>query len=124
MDNEIKIFDDVGMADLYRNIYNRSETKKTQLDTVMSDIQKHITDKNDALMFLPQIKEFMVAGIKNDENLLKLAAVIQKTNILKAGSENGELLSEEDKEQLRKSVESTMAELEQAVNVPVNTFKS
>jgi uncharacterized protein YeeX (DUF496 family) len=123
MDNDKIIFDDKSMNDLYREVYNRSATKKNQLDTVLSDIQKHISDKNDAILMLPRIKDFFDVGVKNDENLLKLIAVIQKMETLKDGAVNGELLSEEEKEQLRNSIESSVTDLRSSINVPVENFK-
>lgn len=123
MDNDKIIFDDKSMTNLYKEVYDRSATKKVQLDTVLSDIQKHISDKNDAVMFLPRIKDLFDVGVKNDENLLKLIAVIQKMETLKEGAANGELLSEEEKEQLRNSIESSVTDLRSSINVPVENFK-
>ena len=123
MDNDKIIFDDKSMNDLYREVYNRSATKKNQLDTVLSDIQKHISDKNDAILMLPRIKDFFDVGVKNDDNFLKMIAVIQKMETLKEGAVNGELLSEEEKEQLRNSIESSVTDLRSSINVPVENFK-
>jgi uncharacterized protein YeeX (DUF496 family) len=123
MDNDKIIFDDKSMTDLYREMYNRSENKKTQINTILSDIQKHITDKNDAILMLPRINDFMIVGVKNDDNFLKMIAVIQKMETLKDGAVNGELLSEEEKEQLRNSIESSVTDLKSSINVPVENFK-
>jgi uncharacterized protein YeeX (DUF496 family) len=123
MDNDKIIFDDKSMTDLYREMYNRSENKKTQINTILSDIQKHITDKNDAILMLPRINDFMIVGVKNDDNFLKMIAVIQKMETLKEGAVNGELLSEEEKEQLRNSIESSVTDLKSSINVPVENFK-
>jgi uncharacterized protein YeeX (DUF496 family) len=123
MDNDKIIFDDKSMTDLYREMYNRSENKKTQINTILSDIQKHITDKNDAILMLPRINDFMIVGVKNDDNFLKMIAVIQKMETLKDGAVNGELLSEEEKEQLRNSIESSVTDLRSSINVPVENFK-
>jgi hypothetical protein len=123
MDNDKIIFDDKSMTDLYREMYNRSENKKTQINTILSDIQKHITDKNDAILMLPRINDFMLVGVKNDDNFLKMIAVIQKMETLKDGAANGELLSEEEKEQLRNSIESSVTDLKSSINVPVENFK-
>ena len=123
MDNDKIIFDDKSMTDLYREMYNRSENKKTQINTILSDIQKHITDKNDAILMLPRINDFMIVGVKNDDNFLKMIAVIQKMETLKDGAANGELLSEEEKEQLRNSIESSVTDLKSSINVPVENFK-
>lgn len=123
MDNDKIIFDDKSMTDLYREMYNRSENKKTQINTILSDIQKHITDKNDAILMLPRINDFMIVGVKNDDNFLKMIAVIQKMETLKEGAVNGELLSEEEKEQLRNSIESSVTDLRSSINVPVENFK-
>jgi hypothetical protein len=65
----------------------------------------------------------MLVGVKNDDNFLKMIAVIQKMETLKDGAANGELLSEEEKEQLRNSIESSVTDLKSSINVPVENFK-
>jgi len=123
MSDDIKIFDNISMTDLYREAYNRSYDRKNQLATILLDIQKHIQDKNDAITMLPRIKEFMDVGVKNDETLIKLISIIQKMETLKSDGSDGEILSEEEKEQLRNSIDSTISDLTKSVIMPIEKFK-
>ena len=109
MDKDITLFDAYKMSDLLREIKERSENKKNQLDILYTDIRKHITDKNDAIMFLPRIKEFMDVGVKNDEQLVKLAAVVQKFITLDEIDKSAGGLSEEEKQQLLASLSNDMS---------------
>ena len=121
MENDVNIFDTMKMTDLFREIYQRSLDKKTQLDGILSDMQKHITDKNDAIMFLPRIKELLDVGVKNDDQLVKLAALCQKLISINTVGDNGEMLSEEDKEQLLKNISNTVNEMKSELSIPFAT---
>ena len=113
------IFDNYQLSDLFKEIKQRSDDKKTQLDMLFGDIKGHIKDKNDAIMFLPRIKEFMDVGVKNDEQLIKLAAVAQKLISLKNIENGDELLSEAEKQQLLSSISNDMSNIKIEVSKPV-----
>jgi hypothetical protein len=94
---------------LCKEILDRSENKKNQLDILFSDVRGHIKNINDAQIFLPRIKELLDTGIKNDEQLIKLAAVLQRlqsTQLESSGGMDGTGLSDEEKEQLMQTVAS------------------
>ena len=99
---DFEIFDGTTFRDLCKEVVTRSESKKNQLDVLISDVRTLIKNGNDALVFLPRIKEFLDVGVKNDEQIIKLVAVVQRlqsTQLEVTGGENGGL-SEEEKEQL------------------------
>jgi hypothetical protein len=101
--------------DLCKDVVERSQSKKDQLDTLFSDIRGHIKNINDAQIFLPRIKELLDTGIKNDEQLIKLAAVLQRlqsTQLEASGGESGGL-SDDEKTQL----------IEQAAKARINEIK-
>lgn len=92
--------------DLCKEVMDRSQSKKDQLDMLFSDIRGHIKNVNDAAVFMPRLKELLEVGIKNDDELVKLVAILQKlqsTQLEASGGEDG-MLSEEEKQQLLQSV--------------------
>lgn len=96
------------------DIISRSDAKKYQIDTLYSDLRQHIKDQASALNIVPQLKTLLETGIKNDEQLVKLAAIFQRlqsTQIEVTGGD-GTGLSEEDKAQLLREVDVVKKEIE------------
>jgi len=65
-------------SDLCKDIVKNSENNRDQLDILISDLRSLIKTANDALMIVPLIKDYLDVQVKNDEQLVKLAAVIQR----------------------------------------------
>ncbi len=100
---DFEVCDGKSFKDLCKEVVTRSQSKKDQLDTLISDIRSLIKEPNDVQAFMPRIKELLEVGVKNDEQLIKLCAVIQRieaAQIEASGGENAGLLSDADKEQL------------------------
>jgi hypothetical protein len=111
---DFEICENKTFRELCKDIIHRSEAKKIQIDMILNDVRTQIKDQNSALMFVPQLKALLDTGVKNDEQLIKLAAVFQRlqsTQIEASGGE-GSGLSEEDKEQLLREVEIVKKEIE------------
>lgn len=105
--------------DLCQDILDRSEAKKNQIDILYSDIRSHIKDAASALNFVPQLKGLIETGVKNDEQLIKLAAIVQRlqsTQIEATGGE-GMGLSEEEKEQLMREINDIQKEVNSSLNI-------
>ncbi len=99
---DFDVYDGKTFCDLCKDVVDRSESKKNQIDTLVTDIRGMIKGVNEAQIFLPKIREFLEVGVKNDEQIIKLAAVIQRlqsTQLEASGGENGGL-SDEEKDQL------------------------
>jgi hypothetical protein len=120
MDNfDMEIYEGKTFRDLCRDILTRADAKKNQMDMLYSDMRAHIKDASSALNFVPQLKGLIETGIKNDEQLVKLAAILQRlqsTQIEVTGGE-GVGLSEEDKAQLFREVDNIKKEVELPVNI-------
>jgi hypothetical protein len=110
MDNDIEIFKGKNFSDLCKDIVKNSEEKKNQIDILITDLRDMIKTVNDATMIVPLLKEYFDVGVRNDEQLIKLAAIIQRVMGGKGGSE-GEggsmLLTEEERKQIMATVEET-----------------
>ena len=98
-------------GDLCKDIVKNSEEKKTQLDILVTDVRDMVKTLADAVTYVPMLKEYLEVGIRNDEQLIKLAAVIQRLMSGKAGGD-GEggptMLTEEEKKQLMAAIEETV----------------
>ena len=67
-----------------------------------------------AIQLIPMIKEYLEINVKNDEQLVKLATVVQRLIAAegKGGSESEFGLSEKEKEQLLTSIDDVVVDLQ------------
>ena len=105
MEKDFKIFGDKNFSDFSEEIYKNTKEKKTQIDLLIQEVHGYIQGIEDIAVVGPIIKELMEAGIKNDDNLVKLATIYQRI-MSKAPVDGGDvtLLSEEEKEELMASL--------------------
>ena len=102
MDNlESNIFGDKKFKDLFEEIYNNQKKKEKQISALIEELKPLIGDIGDATLVVPLIKEYLEIGVKNDEQLIKMATIIQRclTTDNASGGE-GFLISDEEKAQL------------------------
>ena len=113
MENDIKIFGDKNFSDLSQEIYENNKLKKTQIDLLIQEVHGYIQGIEDIAIVGPIIKELMDVGIKNDDNLVKLATLYQRI-MSKQPIDDSDigLLSEEEKEQLMASLEDVAEDLQ------------
>lgn len=85
-----KIFKDKTLSDLFGEIYDNSRKKDRQIGALVGELQGLIEGIDDATLVVPMIKEYLEIGVKNDEHLIKMAAIIQRLET--SGSGNAEEL--------------------------------
>ena len=104
-DMDFEVYAGKTFKDLCREVVERSENKKIQVDTLIGDLRTLIKGPNDVGQFMPRIKELLEVGVKNDEQLIKLAAVVQRiaSSQIEATGGEGAGLTEAEKEQLVKN---------------------
>ena len=113
MEKDFNIFDGKNFSDLSKEIYDNSKLKKTQLDLLIQEVHGYIQGIEDIALVGPIIKELFDASIKNDDNLLKLATVIQRIMNKQADTvDNTSLLSEDEKEELMNALEDMSGDLQ------------
>ena len=99
------VFGNKKFSDILEEIYNNQKKKETQVTALISELKPLINEIGDATLIVPLIKEYMEIGVKNDEQLIKMATIVQRA--LNAGQkEDGSFgISDEEKQQLLEAME-------------------
>jgi hypothetical protein len=107
-----ELFGNKKFSDLLKDIYDNQKKKERQLNLLIADLKPLITNISDAGMLVPSIKDLMEVSVKNDEHLVKLAAVIQRATSNKQ-EETSSFLTDEEKEALLKGIQEIQEEHEE-----------
>ena len=99
------IFDDKSFSDLLKEIHKNQSKKSKQLASLIAELRPLITSLGDATVVVPLIKEYMEISVKNDDQLIKMAAIVQRLSTGATSSGAGGLLTEEEMEQLQSVAE-------------------
>ena len=107
MANDYEIFKGKSLSNLFKDIYDNTTRNKEQLEVLMKEVVGFIKDGDTAVQIIPMLKEYLEINVKNDEQLVKIAAIVQRliATESKGGSEEEFGLSESEKEQLMAAVE-------------------
>ena len=111
---DFEIFEGKTLSDVFKDIYDNSKRNKEQLEVLMKEVVGFIKDGDTAVQIIPMLKEYLEINVKNDEQLVKLATIVQRlAQASKQGDSEGEFgLTEKEKEQLMQNIENTVNELQ------------
>ena len=104
------IFDDKTFSDLLKEIHVNQKKKGKQIGQLIAELRPLIQNLGDATVVVPLIKEYMEISVKNDDHLLKMAAIVQRLSTGNATSGGGDILTEEEMNQLQDIIEKTEKE--------------
>lgn len=99
------LFGNKKFSDLLKDIYDNQKKKDRSITLLIADLKPLIQSTNDAAVLVPIIKDYMEISVKNDEQLVKLAAVVQRI-ITNKGEEGSTFLTDEEKEELLKNIQA------------------
>jgi hypothetical protein len=97
---ESNIFGKKKFSDLLKEIYDNQKKKEAQISALIGELKPLINDIGDATLIVPLIKEYMELGIKNDEQLVKMATIVQRALASNKTEEEGFGMTPEEKTQL------------------------
>lgn len=101
MDKDTELFKGKTFADIMSDVYNNSKKKDRQLKLLIAQLEPLVKNLSDATVIVPLIKEYMEVSIRNDEQIVKLAAIVQRMMKDANSDDGGGLgLSDEEKKQL------------------------
>ena len=107
MANDFEVFEGKSLSDLFKDIYDNTKTNKKQLEVLMKEVTSFIKDGDTAVQIIPMLKEYLEINVKNDDQLVKVAGIVQRmvANESKANDSSEFGLSDAEKEQLMSAVE-------------------
>ncbi len=109
-----EVFEGKSFADLLKDIYNNSAKKKKQIEILVNELRPLIQNVNEAAVIVPLIKDYLEVGVRNDEQLVKMAGVFQKYTAAAertdsfGKSSGGGILTDQEKEDLLKDVRTVL----------------
>ena len=107
------LFDDKSFSDLLKEIHGNQKKKAKQLAQLIAELRPLVQSLGDATVVVPLIKEYMEISVKNDDALLKMAAIVQRLSTGNINSGDGGLLTEEEMAQLQDLTEEIAKTVEE-----------
>jgi len=101
--NTITLFGKKTFADLLKEIHTNSSNKEKEIRSLIDNLKPFITSAGDAVIIVPLIKDYLDVSVKNDDLLIKMAGIVQRSMNSNPGSDDI-LLSDSDKEILFQSM--------------------
>lgn len=103
MDFDFEIYKGKKFSSLMKDIVVNSEDRNDTIQKLIDDLRVMVKGPNDAIIIIPLIREYLDVTVRNDEQLIKLAAIVQR--LVSNGTGNSEDagsfgLSEAEKKQL------------------------
>ena len=107
------LFDDKSFSDLLKEIHGNQKKKAKQLASLIAELRPLVQSLGDATVVVPLIKEYMEISVKNDDQLIKMAAIVQRLSTGTTNSGDGGLLTEEEMAQLQEITEEIAKTVEE-----------
>lgn len=109
---DTQIFGNKKFSDLLKDIYDNQRKKDRQINLLIADLKPLIQGATEAESIVPMIKDYLDVAVRNDEHLVKLAAVIQRA-INNTAEDSSSFLSDEEKDALLKEIQEISQDQEQ-----------
>ena len=98
------VFGKKKFSDILNEIYNNQKKKEDQISGLISELKPLVQDIGDATLIVPLIKEYLEIGVRNDEQLIKMATIVQRA-LNNSTSEDALGITEEEKNQLMEELD-------------------
>ena len=116
MDFEFEIYKGKKFSSLLKDIVVNSEDRNDTIQKLIDDLRVMVKTPNDALIIIPLIREYLDVTVKNDEQLIKLAAIVQRLASNTVSKEDGSFgLSEDERKQLMEEANNIAKEISKPI---------
>jgi hypothetical protein len=121
MSTDFELFPGKNLSGLFKDIYENQQNKKQRISELIAEMKKVIRHAGDMAVIGPIIKDLVDTSVKNDDSLIKMAAIAQRIIGAqhKAEGDTG-FLSDEEKEQLLKQLDETISQVADEQDVKVD----
>jgi carboxylesterase type B len=121
MSTNFELFPGKDLSGLFKDIYENSKSKKVRISDLIAEMKKIIRHSGDMAVIGPIIKDLVDTSVRNDESLIKMAAIAQRM-IASDNKSEGDLgfLSDKEKTQLLQQLEDTVSEVKEDTETKVD----
>ena len=78
MSTDFELFPGKNLSGLFKDIYENQENKKQRISELIAEMKKVIRHAGDMAVIGPIIKDLVDTSVKNDDSLIKMAAIAQR----------------------------------------------
>ena len=122
--NDFELFQGTSFSDLMKDVYHNSKKKSRQIDSLIQDLKPFIKNISDATIVAPLLKDYLEVSVKNDDALVKLAAVVQRLVTSTKDEDCNEFgMTDEERKRLLDEAESEIKNLQKDQNKIDNDIK-
>ena len=121
MSTDFELFPGKDLSGLFKDIYDNQVNKKQRISELIAEMKKVIRHAGDMAVIGPIIKDLVDTSVKNDDSLIKMAAIAQRIigASQKAEGDSG-FLSDDEKEQLLKQLDETITQVADEQDIKVD----
>tara|TARA_R100001460_G_scaffold43213_1_gene79475 strand:+ start:692 stop:1102 length:411 start_codon:yes stop_codon:yes gene_type:complete len=125
MSSEFELFDGTSFSDLMRDVYHNSKKKSRQIDSLIQELRPMIKNVGDATVMVPLIKDYLEVSVKNDDALVKLAAIVQRIVSASAKDDEGNEfgMSDEERRRLLEEAEEEIKSIQKTTDPKIKQSK-
>jgi len=121
MSTDFELFPGKNLSGLFKDIYENQQNKKQRISELIAEMKKVIRHAGDMAVIGPIIKDLVDTSVKNDDSLIKMAAIAQRIIGAQNKSEGDTgFLSDDEKEQLLKQLDETISQVADEQDVKVD----
>ena len=110
-DMNLEIFTGKSFSSLLQDIYKNSAEKKRQINSLIEQLRPLVTNATEAAVIVPMLAEYLDVSVKNDDQLVKLAQVVQRLITADSSPSDSALISAAERELLLKQAEDDMKKI-------------
>ena len=112
MSTEFELFPGKNLGGLFKDIYDNQQVKKQRISELIAEMRKLVRHAPDMMAMGPIIRDLIDSAVKNDDSLIKMAAIAQRIiGANQASDGDSGFLSDDEKEQLLKQLDETIHEV-------------
>jgi hypothetical protein len=85
--NDVQVFDGMSLSDLFKKIHKNNKDIDKQIGEFIETMKPMATSNaGSAVMLMPTVKDLIDVNVKNNEQLIKMAAIAQRAATVNASS--------------------------------------
>ena len=121
MSTEFELFPGKNLGGLFKDIYDNQQVKKQRISELIAEMRKLVRHAPDMMAMWPIIRDLIDSAVKNDDSLIKMAAIAQRIiGANQASDGDGGFLSDDEKEQLLKQLDETISQVADEQDIKVD----